>query len=181
MESKRWNILLLTNRDSDNMGDLVIEQCASSLISAVMKNLGQDNFKINSRAAGMITKQYLDTKDPELLCSAEKSVKKADIIVFGGAPLFNWHHQFFYERTAVTVELAQKYGKPVLFSSIGVEGYDEENEKCQRLKSALRADCIKQITTRDDFESLKKFVERDEIFLDKVSDPAVFSAKIFEI
>lgn len=130
MGTKKYNILLLTNRDSDNMGDLVIEQCAVALISAVMKNLGVDYFKIKSRAAGMISRDYLRTRDENLLVSAETSIKNADVIVFGGAPLFNWHHQNFYERTAVAIELAQKYGKPVIFSSIGIEGYEEGDSRC---------------------------------------------------
>lgn len=179
MGTKKYNILLLTNRDSDNMGDLVIEQCAVALISAVMKNLGVDYFKIKSRAAGMISRDYLRTRDENLLVSAETSIKNADVIVFGGAPLFNWHHQNFYERTAVTIELAQKYGKPVIFSSIGIEGYEEGDSRCQRLKEALKSDCVRQITTRDDFESLKKFVDNKNIFLDKVSDSAVFSDAVF--
>lgn len=37
-----------------------------------------------------------------------------------------------------------------------------------------------QITTRDDFESLKKFVDKEDVFLDKVSDSAVFAEKVFE-
>lgn len=162
MGTKKYNILLLTNRDSDNMGDLVIEQCVIALISAVMKNLGVDHFKIESRATGMIIRDYLRTRDKNLLDSAETSIKNADLIVFGGVPLFNWHHQNFYERTAVTIELAQKYGKPVIFSSIGIEGYDEENKRCQRLKEALKLECVRQITTRDDFESLKKFVDKED-------------------
>ena len=162
---KQYKLLLLTNRDSDNVGDQVIEACAISLLSAVMKNLNLD-VKITSRAAGMITKKYLATREEEQLQSAENSIKGTDLIVFGGAPLFNWHHQVFYERTAITLELAQKYEKPVIFSSIGVEGYDENNKRCQRLKRTLEFDCVKQITTRDDFESLKEFAENSNALLD---------------
>ena len=39
-------ILLLTNRDSDNIGDQVIEASDIGLISAVMKNLDITNYKI---------------------------------------------------------------------------------------------------------------------------------------
>lgn len=176
---KQYKLLLLTNRDSDNVGDQVIEACAISLLSAVMKNLNLD-VKITSRAAGMITKKYLATREEEQLQSAENSIKGTDLIVFGGAPLFNWHHQVFYERTAITLELAQKYEKPVIFSSIGVEGYDENNKRCQRLKRTLEFDCVKQITTRDDFESLKEFAENSNALLDKVADPAVFVEQVFK-
>lgn len=175
-----FRILLLTNRDSDNVGDQVIEACAISLISTAMKNMGIRNFKINSRAAGMISQKYLATRDDALLESARKAIQEADVIVFGGAPLFNYRYQVFYERTAITLELAQEYNTPVIFSSIGVEGYDEDNEKCQRLKKTLNFDCVQQITTRDDFESLQKFMEGDRITIGKVSDPAVFTQKVFE-
>ena len=45
-ESKPVTILLLTNRDSDNIGDQVIEASDIGLISAVMKNLNITNYKI---------------------------------------------------------------------------------------------------------------------------------------
>lgn len=177
----KYEILLLTNRDSDNVGDQVIEACDIALIKAAVKNLNipDEEVKINSRAAGMISKKYLASRDPELLKSAEKSIQSCDLIVFGGAPLFNYLYQPFYERTAVTLELAQKYNKPVIFSAIGIEGYDEDNAKCQRLKKTLNFDCVKQITTRDDFESLTKYKENPNLVIDKVSDPAVFASRVF--
>ncbi|MEE0706775.1 MAG: polysaccharide pyruvyl transferase family protein [Adlercreutzia sp.] len=175
-----YRILLLTNRDSDNGGDQVIEACAKALIQTAMTNMGIDNYKILSRAAGIIPIKYVETRDEALLENARKAIKEADVLVFGGAPLFNYRYQIFYERTATTLELAEEYHTPVIFSSIGVEGYDEDNEKCQRLKSTLNLDCVKQITTRDDFDSLQKFIESDQVVIDKVSDPAVFTGKVFE-
>lgn len=181
-DDKVYSILLLTNRDSDNVGDQVIEACDIALIETVMKNLNisPDRYKISSRAAGIVSQAYLETRKPELLSSAEKAIKKADIVIFGGAPLFNYLYQIFYERTAVTLELAQKYNKPVIFSAIGVERYDEGNKKCQRLKQTLNFDCVKQITTRDDYPLLKKYKENEQLTIGKVSDPAVFAGKVFE-
>lgn len=178
---KVYNILLLTNRDSDNVGDQVIEASDISLIQAVMKNLGLEkkHYVINSRAASLITKDYIRTKDETLLKNADEIIQNSDIIIFGGAPVFNFAYQVFYERTAVTLEIADKYHKPVIFSAIGVEGYDDGNPRCMRLKETLNLDCVKQITTRDDFESLQKFIENEQIKIDKVSDPAVFSSTVF--
>ena len=204
-------ILLLTNRDSDNVGDQVIEACDISLLSAVMDNLfpkdhiggktkakmktkvkkmlGADNsshdgtpssrYEINSRAASIVTQAYLKKKDPALLETARKAVKKCDIVVFGGAPLFNYSYQNFYERTAITLELAEEYGKPVIFSAIGVEAYSEDSEKCQRLKKTLNFPCVKQITTRDDFDYLTAYKEKEDLVIDKVADPAVFTSTVF--
>lgn len=179
---KQYKILLLTNRDSDNVGDQVIEACDISLIETVMDNLkmSKDQYQIMSRAASLGLANYISKKKPEFLKTAEKAIEKCDLVIFGGAPMFNFHHQIFAERTAVTLELAKKYEKPVIFSAIGIEGYDEKNKKCQQLKRALNAGGVKQITTRDDFEGLKQFREKEDIVIDKVSDPAVFSMKVFE-
>lgn len=181
-DKKAYKVLLLTNKDSDNLGDQVIEACDISLISAVMKNLdiGERSFLIKSRPASIVSQKYLATRDPDLLKRAEKLIREADLVVFGGAPMFNYRYQVFSERTAATLEIAEKYGTPVIFSAIGVEGYDEHNKKCQNLKKALNYDCVKQITTRDDFNSLEKFKEKESLILDKVADPAVFASQVFK-
>lgn len=175
-------ILLLTNRDSDNVGDQVIEASDIALVKAAMENLGisPSEYKISSRAAALITQKYIATKDPALLATADSAIQKADLIIFGGAPLFNYMYQTFYERTAIEIELAQKYNKPVIFSAIGIEHYHEDNKRCQRLKAALNLDCVKQITTRDGYDKLEKFRSREDIVIGKVADPAVFSGKVFE-
>lgn len=175
------HILLLTNRDSDNVGDQVIEACDISLLRCVMKNLGLEKteYEISSRSASIVSKKYVATRDDKLLDAARRAIGKADLIVFGGAPMFNYLYQNFYERTAVMLELAQREQKPVIFSAIGLERYQEDNVKCQRLKAALNLDCVKQITTRDDFDMLEKFKENEQMAIGKVSDPAVFSDHVF--
>lgn len=181
-DAKKLKILLLTNRDSDNIGDQVIEASDIALLHAVMSNLGipREQYNIYSRAASIVSKKYMETKDPKLLKSAEKEIEAADLVLFGGAPVFNYGYQNFYERTAVTLELAQKYNKPVIFSAVGVESYHEKNAKCQRLKATLNFDCVKQITTRDGLENLQNYKENENLTIGLVSDPAVFSAKVFE-
>ena len=182
VSNKKITILLLTNRDSDNVGDQVIEASDIGLLHALMKNLGFDKsaYQINSRAASIVTQKYMATKDPSLLNAAEKAISQADLVVFGGAPVFNYKYQNFYERTAVTIEIAQKYDKPVIFSAIGIESYDEKSKKCQRLKAVLNSECVKQITTRDGLERLEKYNENNSFKIGLVSDPAVFSANIFD-
>ena len=178
---KKYNILLLTNRDSDNIGDQVIEASDIALIHAVMKNLQipKGMYRINSRTASIVTNKYMATRDPKYLETAEKEISETDLVLFGGAPVFNYAYQNFYERTAITLELAQKYNKPVIFSAVGVEAYDEDSEKCQRLKAALNFDCVKQITTRDGLENLQNYKENEHLSIGLVSDPAVFSADVF--
>jgi len=178
------SILLLTNRDSDNVGDQMIEACDISIIHTIMKNLGysESEYKISSRACGIISKQYLRTLDEKYLTrtGAIEAIKNADLIIFGGAPVFNFAYQAFYKRTIITLELAKKYNTPVVFSSIGVEKYSPYNKKCQELKRALNSSSTTQATTRDDIVSLRSFIEKDGIATARVSDPVVLADKIFE-
>jgi polysaccharide pyruvyl transferase WcaK-like protein len=182
-QNPRTRVLLLTNRDSDNVGDQLIEASAISLVKGVMKNLGvaADGFTISSRAAGIVPKAYLASRDPSLLEDARKAIANADILLFGGAPLFNYTYQKFYLRTIITLELAQEYGVPVLFSSIGVEPFDETNAKSLALRKALELPCVRQITTRDDLASVERYVENTGIPVAHVSDPAVFANLVFGV
>lgn len=180
-KGNKLNILLFTNCDSDNLGDQVIEACAISLIRTALKNLGISrlDYSITSKQAGLIKKKYVETKNPSLLKEARGWIEKSDIVIFGGAPMFNFRYQIFYERTASLVELAKECGKPVAFSAIGVEQYEENDPKCQRLKQALNLDCVKQITTRDGIEELRHFKAREDLPIGKVADPAVFTKQVF--
>lgn len=174
-------ILLLTNRDSDNLGDQVIEACDIALIKAVMKNLNvpSHKYKIISSEASIINQKYMNTQDERYLKTALKLIQQADLIIIGGAPMFNYKYQEFYKRTAITIELAEKYNTPIIFSAIGIEAYGEEDKKCQYLKERLNQSPVKQITTRDDFDALQKYIYKPEINIQKVSDPAVFSENVF--
>lgn len=177
----KTRILLLTNRDSDNVGDQIIEGSVISLLRAAMKNLGigGDGLVIESRPASIVPKQYLRTGDPAHIARARKAIARADAVVFGGAPLFNYAYQNFYLRTIKTLELAQEYGVPVLFSSIGVEPFDGRNPKSLALKEALALPCVRQITTRDDLASLQKYAEGTGIPIAHVADPAVLADLVF--
>lgn len=174
-------ILLLTNNDSDNVGDQIIEASVISLIKGAMLNLGvpADGYSISSRAAGIISKKYMDTRDPALLTNARKAISGSDVLVFGGAPLFNYSYQNFYLKTITTLELANEYGVPVIFSSIGVEKYSEKSAKSQQLKKALELPVVRQITTRDDIDSVRKYTESSGIPVAHVPDPAVFADLVF--
>lgn len=174
-------ILLLSNRDSDNVGDQIIEATAISLIRGAVHNLGlgDSDVEISSRAAGIISKKYMQTGDPALLNGARRAISSADVLVFGGAPLFNYSYQNFYLRTITTLNLANEYGVPVIFSSIGVEPFDPTNPKCLALKEALALPCVQQITTRDDYASLQAYVEGTSTPVAHVADPAVFADIVF--
>ncbi len=174
-----FQILLLTNRDSDNVGDQVIEACDIALIKTIMANLGVEDYKISSHGGSIVTTEYMTTRDDALLERPRELIEAADVVIFGGAPVFNYRYQVFSRRTAITLRLAKRAETPVIFSAVGVEGYDEDNKKCQRLKKTLNFDVVKQVTTRDNFEALQKFKVRESLRIDKVADPAVFTPQVF--
>ncbi len=182
MQNKKpKRILLLTHKDSDNLGDQLIEVCDMSLLHTIMKNLGfqEGEYEIIDEKAAIVTPQYVNSRDPKLLKRARKLIKNADLVIVGGAPQFNYLYQYFSERSVVLIKLAKKYNKPILFSSIGIEDYDPEHPKCKRVKEALKSDCVKMVTTRDNLTDLKRLRTRKEMVIGQVADPAVWSAYVF--
>lgn len=179
---RKYKLLLITNRDSDNVGDQFIEANDRSLIQAAFENLGLplDALEITSRDASIVSRDYVLTGNPALIENARRLISETDVLFFGGAPLFNYLYQIFYERTAKSLEIAQEFNKPVIFSSIGIESYDEDNERCQRLKQTLNFDIVKSITTRDGFDLLQKYKSNPNLSIAKVADPAVFTKWVFK-
>lgn len=66
-------------------------------------------------------------------------------------------------------------------NGVGVEGYEEDDERCQELKKVLNFSCVKGITVRDDIETLmEKYIVENKEWTYKVLDPAVFSSKVYQ-
>ena len=76
------------------------------------------------------------------------------------------------------MDIINFYKKPVIFSAIGVESFDEDNYACKHLKNALNSKYVKMITTRDNIDALNCFVDGTDINVAKVSDPAVFCSNV---
>lgn len=174
-------ILLLTHITADNLGDQTIEVCAKAMVEAVMDNLniGSDKYELLSVDASFVNGRYLSMQSKERTKNAEQLIGDADVIIFGGAPMFNYLYEGFSERTAKTLDIIKKYSKPVIFSAIGVENYEEKNPKCIRLKKALSENDVRMITTRDNYEALQGFVKDTDIPIAKVSDSAVLSSAVY--
>ena len=197
------SVLLITNRDSDNVGDQVIEACDLSLVETVLANLGfqcpwgqrggdlgsrlkgkladsKRLARIRSRSLAMVTDQYCSTFDSSLLEDARLSIKEADVVLFGGAPVFNYAYQNFYLKTATILKIARELGKPVLFSAVGIDSYSDTDARCQLLKEGLHNGSVVQITTRDGIDKLGEYIsEGDGIPIELVPDPAVFAKYAF--
>lgn len=180
-------VLLITNCYSDNVGDQVIEACDVSLIRTAIDNLGisQNNLTIMSKDLSIVPNAYCETDDEELLKNAYSAIEKATLVLFGGAPVFNYAYQVFYKKTATLLKIARELNKPVIFSAIGIDSYDDANPKCQLLKTELQNGSVVQITTRDGIEHLQQYAtpspDAELSFpISLVSDPAVFAQPVFK-
>ena len=179
--NKVYRILLLTHITADNLGDQAIEICSNALVRTALGNLGigSTEYELISIDASSVNKRYLAVQEEFQERITEELIQRTDLVIFGGAPMFNYKYEGFAERTAKTLDMIHKYSKPVIFSAIGVEDYETDNLKCVRLKEALSNGCIKMITTRDNLGALQKFTSGTQIPTAQVSDPAVFSSEVF--
>lgn len=113
----------------------------------------------------------------------EKSkLKEADIIIFGGGGLIKFHRQNFHYFIDDVTKFADKNNIPVLLNAQGIEGYDENNLECQILKTALNRNCVKYVSTRDDFAMLRNcYIESPHIAVKSVCDPAFWVPETYQI
>lgn len=108
-------------------------------------------------------------------------LRRADLLIFAGGGLIKYKQESFYYYTSQILYMAEEQQIPVFFNCVGVEGYDEEDERCRQLQEALNLSCVKGISVRDDIDTLTKYyIQNKDIRVSKVIDPAVFSGKVYE-
>lgn len=112
-----------------------------------------------------------------------KNIKDVDLVIVVGGGLIKYSYQYFYAGLYALLDTAEVYEIPVVFNSVGVEGYDASNSKCLKLKNALRKKALVSITTRDDISTLVDcyFDGQPTIPCKKVADPAVWAKEAFGV
>lgn len=114
----------------------------------------------------------------------EAKIKKLDcLIIVGGALITYRYNRNFHSPLNELIIVADENNIPVYFNSVGIEkGYDNSYTSCNLIESFLTRDCVHSISTRDDLESLKKYVQsKEDSYITLTSDSAIFSKEIFEI
>ena len=164
-KSDKVNILIVAVSD-DNFGDSVIKICFNSLIKVALKNIGVSNFNISNMPMNRIDK---------------KLIANSNIIFFAGGGILKYDYLTFYESIDKITEIADSFGVPIVFSSVGVESFDENNPKCIQLKGALCRECVKAISVRDDLGSLEKYISGTNVEKSVVCDPAVWASYVYDI
>ena len=163
VRKKNLKILLvcIVNR---NYGDSIIADCTEYLIRKALGKRADEN---------SILRYKID-------CGDLWQIQYADAVVFAGGGLLKYMQEEFYIHVCSIIEEAQRLGIPVFLNSVGVEGFNEEDERCTMLKSHVNYDCVKGITVRDDFELItEKYIERPGFRVKSVFDPAVWVKDVY--
>lgn len=171
MKKKKGNLrrikILLVEIVNRNLGDNVIADNAEYILMKVLPRYIKQEYTVY--------RYNIYSEDYILL-------QKADLIIFAGGGLIKYKQESFYYYTSEILRVAEEHQIPVYFNCIGVEGYEEEDERCQQLKSSLNYSCVKGISVRDDVETLKKcYLQKGGIHITKGIDPAVLSSKVYGV
>lgn len=111
-----------------------------------------------------------------------EKLETVDAILFCGGGLIKYRKQDFPFFLRDIIALAESRGIPVTMNSVGVEGYEENHLFCRMLKTAVNSHCVKFISCRDDFETLRDhYVENPDVEIASVCDPALWSAETYGV
>ncbi len=163
MKKKGLKILLvcIVNR---NYGDTIIADCTEYLIKKALGKTAEDC---------SIMRYKID-------CGDLWQIGFADMVIFAGGGLIKFRQEEFYTHFAQIIAEADRHGVPVFINSVGVEGYDGEDECCLMLKEHINMDCVKGISVRDDIDLLKeKYITRHGLRVRGVFDPAVCAGEVY--
>src|SRR5690554_5689261 len=112
----------------------------------------------------------------------KEAIQSLDGLVIAGGGFIKFKTQGLNYLDEQIIKIAKKRKIPVMFSAVGVEGYDPNDIRCQRLKRVLNFDVVRVITTRDDLDTLRNsYVTDQSIVTDLVGDPVFWLQDVFSI
>ncbi len=87
----------------------------------------------------------------------DNRIAGCDFIVVDGAGLLEYSYNEYQEPLLLLSEYAQEKGLQVVYNAIGRAGvYDETDFRSTVLQRALRADCVKYVSARDNVETVQR-------------------------
>lgn len=111
-----------------------------------------------------------------------ENLEDVDAIIFVGGAYLKFKGEDFQYCIRNLISIAQKQNISVMFNAIGVEGYDEEDIRCTKLKECIEQPCVKVVTTRDDIRTLQdKFAVNAQCTTNLVGDPALWIPECYGI
>jgi polysaccharide pyruvyl transferase WcaK-like protein len=109
-----------------------------------------------------------------------RCLKGAEAVIFAGGAIFIYKYLELGIRVGQIVSISADLNIPVMFNSVGVEGYDGKSLQARYLKDAINDDIVKVITTRDDLNLLQRsYVTNKKIQTAWTPDSAWWSDRTF--
>lgn len=199
-------IVLAGLKDDTNLGDPVIFECTRYLLDRILSDDGEPYtilpcdlyasgwlewllclpVRIVSRVARgfHLPVDIFDRWQTRLSTFRhyKRLAKKADAIVVAGGGLIKFRYQEFDYLLGGLIKAADQRKIPVMFNSVGVEGFDAADKRCLRLLKALNSPCVRMVTTRDDITTLRNnYIKRPGIICEPAADPALWVEDAFQI
>lgn len=174
-----WEVreLDMTGRMGEKGNDTVFKQLPFPLCRKILRGIGKV-FHIKRLRDAMAS--YEISRATSIQCGrfCDEDTKA---ILFAGGGIIKYKYQYFHEYLRAIIHYAEAHGIPVMISAAGIEGYDEGNRNCLRLKAALISPCVKCITTRDDIWTLNELYccGNTSIQTAQVADPACSMSRYF--
>lgn len=199
--------IILAGLSTDrNLGDIVIADCAKFLFNEETKKISDVEYgnldltgyyKSIAKKPFLLRKMYgawnrlvnlfITNKMKRQVLQHSKyyqrHIKNASLIVIVGGGMIKYKYQHFWLYLSGLIDAAERVGVPIVLNALGVEGYNENDPRCQILKRALNNPAVKVITTRDDIDTLQKCYLRGnrQVISRKVADPAVYAADAYNV
>lgn len=107
-----------------------------------------------------------------------KQVEGCDLAIIAGGGIIHYRHHDYWQNISAFIVACGRLGIPVAVNAVGIEDYDAGNLKCRMLSSYLRQDIVKSVTTRDDIDVLKLYMEGSHAVVGKIIDPVIFCSRM---
>lgn len=185
-----------------NLGDQAIADCAEHLIKIYKSDttvityldIEKNNPYLNNQQGYIIRilrrlkrlfkmEDGMDKRINKLKAAYIQKITGSSLVFLVGGGLIKYKYQNLWLEVPALIEAAEALNIPVFINAAGVEGYDENDAKCQVLKKALNKKTVIGVTTRDDLETLKEmFLNQDkESKAKRVADSAVWAAEAYGV
>lgn len=160
-------ILVFSRLEINNFGDPIIADCCRYLIDKVAK---ENNIRIKTTIADIyeINDEVMKSK-----------LKNQDAVVFPGGGLNSIKFNRIVQK--VLDMIAQQPYTSVFFNAIGILRVKPRKKNIILLKDILNRPQVKQISTRGDLVTLKKYIKKKEYPTKLVLDPAVWVNEAYGI
>lgn len=115
----------------------------------------------------------------------ENRLRECDAIIFACGS-YKYGTQKLWAYYSVVIEVAEKYGIPVMFDAMNIQDFNEKDWRCRCLKQYTNYSCVKCFTTRDGIYGLDKlrtcYLEQGtEIHSEAVGDPAFWIPECYGV